>query len=307
MNLTVLGSAAGGGFPQWNCGCPNCIAVREGRANFEPRTQDSLAVTARDPRDASYVLVNASPDLLEQIKRTRPLWPKAPRHSPIRAIVLTNGDMDHVLGLFSLRESYPLALYATSAVRRGLEENAFLRTLQRFEGQLVLRTLEIGREVEIRDASGETTGVHIRAFAAPGKLPVHLMASGTASDEDNVGLVLHDGTSPKKTAVYLTACADLERRTDLEGHAVLLFDGTFYCEDELRKLELSRSLAKDMAHIPIEGETGSLARLASIPGCRKIYTHINNTNPILSLASEERRTVERAGFEIAFDGMEITL
>ena len=307
MNLTVLGSAAGGGFPQWNCGCPNCIAVREARSNVESRTQDSLAITARDPRDASYVLVNASPDLLEQIKRTRALWPRAARHSPIRAIVLTNGDMDHVLGLFSLRESYPLALYATTAVRRGLEENAFLKTLQRFEGQLVWHALEIGREVEVCDAAGESTGVRIRPFAAPGKLPVHLMGSATTCDEDNIGLVIHDGSSPRKTAAYLTACADLERRTDLEGHAALLFDGTFYREDELQRLGLSRALAKDMAHVPIDGERGSLARLASIQGSRKIYTHVNNTNPILSHTSEERRIVEQAGFEIAFDGMEITL
>src|SRR5882762_5761329 len=146
MRLIVLGSAAGGGFPQWNCGCPNCCAVREKDGDFEARTQDAVAVTAGGPNEGSFVLLNASPDVLEQIKRTRALWPRASRHSPIRAIVLTNGDMDHVLGLFSLRESYPLALYATRSVQAGLEQNAFLRTLQRFEGHLVWRTLELGHD-----------------------------------------------------------------------------------------------------------------------------------------------------------------
>ena len=305
MRITVLGSAAGGGFPQWNCGCPQCVGVRENHADFQGRTQDSVAVS-RDGE--SYVVLNASPDVLEQIKRTRALWPRAPRHSPIRAIVLTNGDMDHVLGLFALRESYPLALYATEAVWRGLEANVFLRTLQRFEGHVVWRRLEIGRDTEIRDAAGESTGVHLRAFAAPGKLPVHLMNQGTPSPEDNVGLVLHDGNAPRRSAVYLTACAHLDSLADVNGHAALLFDGTFYREDELVRLGLSQAVAKDMAHLPIhvDGGRGSLARLSSLPG-RKIYTHINNTNPILSRSSEERRVVEAAGFEVAFDGMDIEL
>ncbi|HWL85243.1 MAG TPA: pyrroloquinoline quinone biosynthesis protein PqqB [Polyangiaceae bacterium] len=308
MRLIVLGSAAGGGFPQWNCGCPNCAAVREKHVDFQPRTQDSIAVTA-GVEDGSFVLLNASPDVLEQIKQTPALWPRSARHSPIRAIVLTNGDMDHVLGLFSLRESYPLALYATEAVRRGLEENAFLRTLQRFEGHLVWRNLELGRDVDIRDAAGTPTGVRVRAFAAPGKLPVHLMGHGAPSAEDNVGLVLA-GAAPGPSAAYLTACAHLDRPADLEGHAVLLFDGTFYREDELSRLGLSRAMAKDMAHLPIDGEQGSLARLAKLArpaGARIVYTHVNNTNPILSRASRERQTVLQAGFEIAFDGMEITL
>src|SRR5262245_23587231 len=129
MRAIVLGAAAGGGFPQWNCGCSNCIAVRAGRPGFVRRTQDSLAVSASG-EGARFLLVNASPDILVQIQSTRALWPVSPRHSPIAAIVLTNGDMDHVLGLFSLRESWPLALYVTRAVRRGLEESAFIRTLR---------------------------------------------------------------------------------------------------------------------------------------------------------------------------------
>jgi pyrroloquinoline quinone biosynthesis protein B len=266
MRAIVIGSAAGGGFPQWNCGCPNCVGVREGRGDLLGRTQDSVAFTSNGDR---FALVNASPDILAQIKATPALWPKAPRHTPIGAVVLTNGDMDHVLGLFSLRESQPLAIYATPSVWKGLEASVLIRTLKRFEGQVVFRPLVIGQEIELADAAGEPLGIRLRAFAAPGKLPVHLV--------------------------------------DLAGHAAVLFDGTFYREDELVRLGLSKAVAKDMAHMPISGERGSLEAMAAIEslrGTRKIYTHVNNTNPILA-DTEERRAVVGVGWEIAFDGMEI--
>jgi pyrroloquinoline quinone biosynthesis protein B len=298
MRATVLGSGAGGAFPQWNCGCPNCVAVREQKDGYLPRTQDSVVLTNDGER---YVLVNASPDVLVQIQRTRALWPRSPRHSPISAIVLTNGDMDHVLGLFSLRESQPFSLYATEPVWRGLEQSVFVRTLRRFEGQLVKRVLRAGEEILLADAKGDSLGMYLRALAVPGKLPVHLVGQGDASTEDNVALSIrpeHGGPA----LVYAAACASAD--VDLDGHSVVLFDGTFYREDELVRLGLSKAVAKDMAHVPISGESGSLARLARLQG-RKIYTHINNTNPILAPDSDERRAVEDAGWEIAFDGMEI--
>jgi pyrroloquinoline quinone biosynthesis protein B len=306
MRAIVLGSAAGGGFPQWNCGCPNCVAVREGRPGFAARTQDSMAVSSGDSR---YVLVNASPEILLQIQRTPSLWPRAPRHSPIAAVVLTNGDMDHVLGLFSLRESWPLALYVTASVRRGLEQSAFIRTLRRFEGQLVVRELALDVEAPLADAAGEPLGLNLRAIASPGKLPVHFMGQAEASPEDNVALSFGSPRS-KKRLLYAAACASAN--VDLSGHDVVLFDGTFHREDELVRLGLSKSHAKDMAHVPIDGPEGSLALLSRSsspfpPGARRIFTHINNTNPILDPESPERRAVLAAGFEIATDGMEIEL
>jgi pyrroloquinoline quinone biosynthesis protein B len=307
MRAIVIGSAAGGGFPQWNCGCPNCVGVREGRGDLLGRTQDSVAVTSNGER---FALINASPDILAQIKATPALWPRAPRHTPIGAVVLTNGDMDHVLGLFSLRESQPLAIYATPPVWKGLEASVLIRTLKRFEGQVVFRPLAIGEEVELADAAGEPLGIHLRAFAAPGKLPVHLVGHAAESREDNVGLSLRDahGVGAGTGAIaYAAACASLEG-VDLAGHAAVLFDGTFYREDELVRLGLSKAVAKDMAHMPISGERGSLtavAALESLRKTRKIYTHVNNTNPILA-DTEERRAVVAGGWEIAFDGMEIT-
>ena len=303
VRAIVIGSAAGGGFPQWNCGCSNCAGVREGRAGLIGRTQDSLAVTADGER---FALVNASPDILAQIKATPALWPRAPRHTPIGAIVRTNGDMDHVLGLFSLRESQPLALYATPPVWQGLEASILVRTLKRFEGQVVFRPLRIGEETELRDAAGSSLGLHVRPFAAPGKLPVHLVGHAAESAEDNVGLTIREARSPAAPALaYAAACAS-GSDVDLSGHAAVLFDGTFFREDELVRLGLSKAVAKDMAHVPISGSIGSLEQLAGL-AARKIYTHINNTNPILDERSEERRTVAAAGWEVAFDGLEITL
>jgi pyrroloquinoline quinone biosynthesis protein B len=298
VRAIVIGSAAGGGFPQWNCGCPGCVAVREGRPGFVARTQDSLAVTADGER---FALINASPDVLTQIKATRALWPRAPRHTPIGAVVITNGDLDHVLGLFSMRESQPLAVYATEAVWRGLEASVFIRTLRRFPEQLVFRPLALGAAVDLADASGASLGITARPFATPGKLPVHLTADGEPSPEDNIGLALSP-TSGGASIAYAAACAHLDG-VDLSGHAAVLFDGTFFREDELVRLGLSKAVAKDMAHLPL---TLSMPRLAHLTG-RKIYTHINNTNPILDPSSEEHRAALAAGWEIAFDGMEITV
>lgn len=301
MRAIVLGSAAGGGFPQWNCGCPNCIAVREGRPGYLPRTQDSLALTA-GPTTKGFVLVNASPEILTQIQRTPALWPRGPRHSPIAAVVLTNGDMDHVLGLFSLRESWPFALYVTGSVRRGLEQSAFIRTLRRFEGQLQIREMELDRRIELADAAGEPLDLALVASAMAGKLPVHFVGHANASPEDNVALSFFDRDG--RSLLYAAAGASAD--ASLDGYDIVLFDGTFYREDELVALGLSKSYARDMAHVPIDGPEGSLAQLSGA-STRRIYTHINNTNPILAPDSVERRRVEEAGWEIAFDGMEITL
>lgn len=304
MRAIVLGSAAGGAFPQWNCGCPGCAAVRAGTPGWAPRTQDSVALTSDGAR---YALVNASPEILTQIQRTPALFPRAARHSPLSAVLLTNGDLDHVLGLFSLRESWPLAVYATAPVWSGLEASVFVRTLRRFDGQLVVRTLELGEEAVLADAAGGSLGLRVRAFALPGKLPIHLAGRAAESPGDNVGLAVEDevGVGRRRSLAYAAACARVDDavRAELARHDAVLFDGTFYREDELVRLGLSRALAKDMAHVPMAGPSGSLEQLASLR-CRRIYTHVNNTNPALG-PTDERRTVEAAGWEIAHDGMEI--
>jgi pyrroloquinoline quinone biosynthesis protein B len=272
--------------------------VRAGDPRVAARTQDSLALTGRDE---GWLVVNASPDIHRQIEAFAPLHPRGPRDTPIGAIALTNGDLDHVLGLLSLRESQPLHVLCTERVRSGLVDlNAILRTLARTPDQVTWTRLELGREEVLDDL-----GLGVTAVPAAGKLPVHLVSALDPSPEDNVALRVRDLASGR-LVVIATAIGSLEEVDAIvDGADLVLFDGTFWSEDELVAAGLGRSHARDMAHVPIGGESGSLARLASMRGARRIYTHINNTNPVLRAGSAERAAVESAGWELGFDGLEI--
>ncbi len=228
MRVRVLGSAAGGGFPQWNCACGNCALVRAGDPRVRARTQDSIAFAAPESGGgesggggAGWNLVNASPDIRAQIEATHALHPRPPRRSPIRSVLLTNGDLDHVLGLFSLRESTPLEVWATDAVRAGLEErNALMRTLHRFPEQLTWKRLELGRETPLGD------GTSVEARPVAGKAPAHLTGLVPSTPVDNVALwIRHQG----RLAIFAAACASLEGLASALDEADLLFlDGTFW-------------------------------------------------------------------------------
>ncbi|HEY4015178.1 MAG TPA: MBL fold metallo-hydrolase [Polyangiaceae bacterium] len=301
MRIRVLGSAAGGGVPQWNCGCTNCALARAGGGEVAPRTQDSLAVAGVG---RGWLLVNASPDVLRQIEGFDGLWPTTRRGTSIAAIVLTNGDMDHVAGLLSLRESQPLRILCTPRVRSGLvEHNALLRTLARTPDQVTWIDLVPGREQRLDDV-----GLAVTAVPVPGKLPVHLAGVIAPSHEDNVALRVRSLGSPSRTAVLATAVGALEGAAALaDGADALFFDGTFFSADELVAQGLGSALARDMAHVPVGGAEGSLAFLKGLDAGRKVYTHINNTNPMLRQGSPERAAVVGAGWEVAFDGMEVAL
>jgi pyrroloquinoline quinone biosynthesis protein B len=306
VRIRVLGSAAGGGFPQWNCGCPNCRGLREGTVRAIPRTQESVAVSADG---ASWFLLNASPEIRRQIEDFPALHPREPRHSPLSAIVLTNGDLDHTLGLLSLRESHPLVLYATEGVRRGFTAgNVLYRTLQRFPGQVTWRRLEPGRRAELAGADGRPSGLLAEAVAAPGKPPIHLEGLAPADAEDNVGLVIREAGTGRRLA-YFPAVGGITAavRAALEGADCVFFDGTFWSSDELPGLGLGRKRAEEMAHLPVGGDGGSLAGLAGLRAGRRIYVHVNNSNPMLRGDSAERRAAEAAGWEVAYDGMEVSL
>ena len=306
--IRVLGSAAGGGFPQWNCGCANCVGIRNGNLAAVARTQESVAISA-DGR--SWFLLNASPEIRQQIESFPALRPRARRDTPIHGIVLTNGDLDHCLGLLSLRESQPLALYASERVRRGFTEgNALYRTLQRFEGQAIWHPLDLNEPataIPLRRLNGEPSGLTLRAFAVPGKAALHL--DQTKPDPgDNIGLIVADERTGRRLA-YLPA-AGTNSPTVAEAVAqadCVFFDGTFWSNDELIAQGASERRAEDMAHWPIGGPEGSLSFLARYAHARRIYIHINNTNPILREDSTERARVTAAGLEVAFDGMELTL
>jgi pyrroloquinoline quinone biosynthesis protein B len=306
--IRVLGSAAGGGFPQWNCGCPNCAGVRTGSIRALARTQESVAVSADGE---SWFLLNASPEVRQQIESFPKLYPRTQRDTPIQGIVLTNGDLDHCLGLLSLRESQPLALYATARVRSGFTEgNVLYRTLERFDGQVTWHALELGEpgpELPLLLQGGAPSGLTLRAFAAPGKAALHLDQS-KPEPGDNIGLLIHDARSGKTLAYVPAAGATSGAVTSAMTSAdAVFFDGTFWSSDELIKLGGSTRRAEDMAHWPIGGSEGSLRFLAGLPASRRVLIHINNTNPMLREDSAERASVHAAAVEVAFDGMELTL
>ncbi|MBI2390608.1 MAG: pyrroloquinoline quinone biosynthesis protein PqqB [Deltaproteobacteria bacterium] len=290
MRVRVLGAAAGGGFPQWNCACACCTLARAGDPRASPRTQDAIAASADGER---WVLLNASPDVLRQIAASAFLWPRAPRHSPVVALALCNGDVDHVAGLLSLRERQPLTLAATGSVLSGLfERNVLLRTLQRFPGQLTRVPLSLGHATTI-------AGLSITAHGVAGRPPIHLRGVVAPRPEDNVALEI---AAHGRRVLYAPAVASLDGLPSLDAPDVLLFDGTFWSSDELVAQGLAEARAEDMGHLPVQS---SLGALAAARARRKVYVHVNNTNPILVAGSRERLAVEAAGCAVAFDGMEL--
>jgi len=301
----VLGSAAGGGVPQWNCGCGNCHGVRTGTIKATVRTQSVLAIQGPD---GSWFLIHASPDIRAQLAGFPPLHPRAPRDSPIAGILFTNGDLDQTLGLFSLREGQPLHLYATDSVRRAvMERNAFYRAFDRMPGHLTWHELKI-------DAGNPLIGSHgrpslsVTALPVPGKVPLYLESSMTPQPDMNIALLIHDPQNGR-TMGYAPCVGTRSPAVDrlLEEADCLFFDGTFWSEDELPSQGLGKKTARDMAHWPVRGPDGSLALLADAKAARKILIHLNNSNPLLRDDAVERRQVEAAGVELAYDGMELTV
>lgn len=306
MFIRVLGSAAGGGFPQWNCGCDNCLQARAGAPGYRARTQESVAVSADGD---SWFLLNASPEVRAQIESFERLHPRARRHSPIAGIVLTNGDLDHCLGLLSLRESHPLQLITTAAIERGFRDgNVLFRTLQRFDGQLAFRALRLREPQPLLRSDGTPSGLTIEAFPVLGKLPIHIEKTATPGPEDSIGLLIRE-PARQRTLGYFSGVAgpNDSLREGLAQADCIFFDGTFWSEDELPARGLLEKKAKDMAHWPIGGEQGSASYLREHQAKRRVYIHINNTNPILHDAGPETAQLKAAGFEIAYDGMELTL
>jgi pyrroloquinoline quinone biosynthesis protein B len=299
MRMLVLGSAAGGGFPQWNCTCPVCRLAWAGDARVKPRSQSSLAVTADGAR---WLLLNASPDIRQQIIASPDLHPRGTRrHSPIAAVFVTNGDVDHLAGLLTLREQQGFALIGSRATLDQVAATSLFG---------VLNTDLVHTRVAALEEPIETgLGLTVRPFAVPGKVPLYLEDAGLvvgAETESTVGLEISDGA---RQFFYVPGCAEINARVEarLRGAEVVFFDGTTFTDDEMVALGLSSKTAWRMGHVAMSGETGSMARLANSGIARKIYIHINNTNPVLVEDSDQRAIVERAGWEVGYDGMEVVL
>ena len=297
LTAIVLGSAAGGGFPQWNCGCRVCRLAWAGDTRVRFRTQASLAVSADG---ANWVLINASPDLRQQLAQTPALHPRGTRGSPIKTVILTGAEIDQVAGLLSLREREPFTLCATAATLAALADNPMFGVLA--ADVVTRRAVVPGEQVPLPG------GLLAQLFTVPGKLPLYLEGENpdTASETAaNVGVEIAGNGArviyvPGAAAVT-AAMAERMARAD-----VIFFDGTLYRDDEMIVSGTGTKSGRRMGHMPIDGQDGSLAALDSL-AARRIYVHINNTNPILVEGSPERVAVEHGRWEIAEDGMEIVL
>lgn len=305
MKVRTLGTAAGGGLPQWNCGCLNCSAVRAGDPAFQPRTQSSIAVSATGE---CWVLFNASPDIRFQIEAFSPFHPRGDiRSSPFSAVFLTDAEVDHTAGLLLLREGREIALSSTRFVREALIGNGLLSTLGCY---LEVRWTEVvpGVTFELRDSRGMAMGLEVEAFEVAGDPPLYYRGDGRPISATTVGARVRT-PGARAALVYVPGAggADAGVLGRIGAADVLLWDGTFWADDELVQLGISDRTATAMGHLPISGPGGSLERFRGLSAARKVYVHINNTNPILREDSTERGAVEAAGWEVAVDGMEIKI
>jgi pyrroloquinoline quinone biosynthesis protein B len=299
MHVVILGSAAGGGLPQWNCRCPICSLAREDSTRVRPRTQSSIAVS---PDGDRWLLVNASPDIRQQLFDTPVLHPREGlRHSPIHAVLLTNGDVDHVAGLLTLREGQPFTLYGTAGILDSVNANRVFD---------VMADGVVARESIGLDAAFEPVpGLTVTLFSVPGKVPLWLEGETVdlgAETETTVGAMIEAGG---KRLAYIPGCARVTDRlkAQIAGVEALLFDGTVLLDDDMIRAGVGTKTGWRMGHVPMTGENSSIAALADIEIGRRVFVHINNTNPVLVEDSAERASVEAEGWTVAHDGLSLSL
>lgn len=302
MKVVLLGTAAGGGFPQWNCWCPPCRVARQNPQAARPRRQSSAAISADGQH---WFLLNASPDVRDQLAGLFTDTPEAVRHVPIEGVVFTDAELDHTLGLVLLREARHLPVFAIAAACAVLEHDSRILPVTRAFAEVPVTELRLASPLVLPHRDGSPSGLSVEPFLVPAGPPRF------ASDDEvghTIGLLFRELASGALCA-FVPACGaltpDLLERL---GHVdVLLFDGTFWTDGELIDLGISDRTAREMDHQPVSGDDGSLAQLAKLSCRHRIYTHINNTNPMLVEHSAERALVERAGVAIGVDGLRISV
>ena len=307
LRVIVLGAAAGGGIPQWNCGCPVCRAARTDHPALQS-TQTSIAVSADD---INWFLINAAPDLRQQLVATPRLHPSAGllRHTPIAGVLLTNGEVDAVAGLLSLREGSPFTLYAHDRVLAILRANSIFNVLNE---KLVRRVpLAVETAVELSLPDGSPSGLEILPFVVPGKSAWYLDGTNHPAGEEGEGdtLGLRISSKDGKYFYFIAACARVtaELGQRLAGAPLVFFDGTLWRDDEMISLGLSAKTGRSMGHIAMSGQDGAIEALAGLGIDRKVFLHVNNSNPALMPDAPERAIATQAGWEFSCDGMEISL
>lgn len=295
MKCLVLGAAAGGGFPQWNCACPGCTRARSGDPAARPRTQVSVAATEDG---AHWLLIGASPDLRQQILQTPALFPsEGARHSPIAAVVLLSADVDGIAGLLVLREQQPLRIYAPAPILAILGQNQIFSALD----SRIVERIELAPNTPVAAVPGLT----LTLLPMPGKIPLYQENRNSVLAEPGATYAARLDAGGR-CAIVAPACAEYSEtvQQSLALANVLLFDGTLFTDDEMIAWHVGEKTGRRMGHVPVSGAEGSLAKLSAHAG-RCIYLHINNTNPILLDDSPQRAEVDSAGVEVAYDGMEI--
>jgi len=310
MIIKILGSGAGGGFPQWNCNGIHSSAVRAGKPGYRPRTQSSLAVSS-DGRN--WVLLNASPDLRQQIADNPELHPEKTgplRNSPIKAAVLTNADVDHIVGLINLRERQAFSIYGSDRVLATIKANSIFDVCAH---DIVPRiALPLDEKIKLT-GDGADLGLTVEAFAVPGKIALFLEKGGEdtnygSREGDTIGLEITDNKTGK-SFFYIPGCAEVDAplAQKIKGAELIFFDGTLFTDNEMIDQGLMQKTGQRMGHISMSGSDGSLQVLKPLGIRRRIYVHINNSNPALDENSQARKDVEAAGWEVGYDGMEVRL
>jgi pyrroloquinoline quinone biosynthesis protein B len=308
MYVKILGAAAGGGFPQWNCACDNCARFRAGNFRGKARTQSQVAVSS-DGR--LWFLLNASPDLRVQIEATPELHPRRGlRDTPIAGVILTSAEVDHVAGLLHLREFQPFRIYATPSVREILtRDNSLFKMLERNTPQAVWTDIQPGCCFAPASAEGKVQELRCEPIRVAGDFPHYVSPERRAALPDDAAVLgLAINNTQGACMIYMPGMPQvkefLPRFHDCD---LLLADGTFWTDDELQRVGASSKTAREIGHLPISGKDGSLSQLAEVRRPRKMFVHINNTNPILDEGSEAHAAVRNAGWELAEDGWECRL
>lgn len=306
MQARILGAAAGGGFPQWNSNAAGCRRARAGDPRAKSRTQASLAVSADGDH---WFLFNASPDLRQQIEANACLHPRhGLRSSPIAGVVLTGGDVDAIAGLLTLRERQPFTIYGTVQIHQVLDANPIFEVLAR--DVVTRQCVSVGVPVTLALPDGSPSGLSVELFPVPGKVPLYLEGNTEAPSivegEQTVGAVISSGD---RRLFFIPGCARMTPALAqrLQGADVVLFDGTLWTDDEMIQAGVGSKTGLRMGHMSVSGPSGTINAFETIDVRRKILLHINNSNPILLDDSPERAEVESAGWEVAYDGMEIEL
>ena len=305
MQVLLLGTAAGGGFPQWNCRCATCQSARETPPRATPRTQSSIAVSADGTH---WFLGNASPDVRSQLERLGAGPPGAVRWSPVEGVVFTDAELDHTLGLALLREARLLPVWATGPVLDALSDDSRLLPVTRAFSEVPATTLGAGVVAPLKLRDGRHSGLTVELVPVPGSAP--RFARREMAGHTNAAVFQHVASG--RRLAYVPACAAIDDallRT-LHGMELVLFDGTCFTDDEMRSAGVSDRTASAMGHQPISGARGSLPvlrELAANGRTRVMYVHINNTNPMLVRGSPQRAEVETAGIAIGEDGARLTV